>query len=153
VAPGAHEEPRGLVDSFYARALEEAYAFCGSKIVNPRRKCPHEPQFERLLRGPDRFQREVARFVLLHKRLERGSRRRTPLKSLYGHDADLFNAVTHSLGYILGERLYYALALGQISKAEVRHLFLDPLDDEGAPLLTYFDLASRVAEVPIPQRS
>ncbi len=153
IVSGASEDPRGLVDSFYARALEEAYAFCGSKIVNPRRKCPHEPEFERLLRGPDRFQREVARFVLMHKRLERGARPGVSIKALYRRDADLFNAVTHSLGYILGERLYYALARGHILKSEVRALFLDPLDEDGAPLLTYLDLASRLREVRIPRRS
>ena len=58
------------------------------------------------------------------------------MRQLYRRDADLFNAVTHSLGYILGERLYYALATGHILKREVRELFVDPLDDEGAPLLT-----------------
>ena len=152
VVSGVTEEPRGLVDSFYARALEEAYAFFGSKIVNPRRKCPHEPEFEKLLRGEDRFNREVARFVLLHKRLERGQRPRQ-LSRLYARDADLFNAVTHSLGYILGERLYYALARGRVLKSEVRTLFLDPLDEDGAPLLTYLDLASRLADVRIPRRS
>jgi hypothetical protein len=154
VVSGATDEPRGNVDSFYARALEEAYAFCGSKIVNPRRKCPHEPEFERLARGPDRFQRDVARFVLAHKRLERGERPGVALRNLYaGSDAELFNAVTHSLGYILGERLYYALARGRILKREVRQLFLDPLDEDGTPILTYLDLASRLADVRIPPRS
>jgi hypothetical protein len=153
VCSGASDEPRGLVDSFYARALEEAYAFCGSKIVNPRRKCAHEPQFERMLRGTDRFQREVARFVLAHLRLERGQRRNASLRRLYARDADLFNAVTHALGYMLGEKLYYALAHGRILKSEVRELFLDPLEEDGAPLLTYLDLTSRLRDVRIPSRS
>jgi len=154
VVSGAADEPRGLVDAFYARALEEAFAFFGSKIVNPRRKCPHEPEFEKHLRGRDRFQREVARFVLAHKRIERGERPHQSLRALYRHaDLDLFNAVTHSLGYILGERLYYALARGRIAKAEMRELFVDPLDEEGAPFLTYLDLVTRLADVRIPKRA
>ena len=154
VVSGASDEERGLVDSFYARALEEAYAFCGSKIVNPRRKCPHAPELEKLLRGPDRFQRLVARMSLAHLRLERGQRPRTALRTLYREaGADLFNAVTHTLGYMMGERLYYALARGRILKSEVRQLFLDPLDEEGGPFLTYMDLASRLADVRIPRRS
>ena len=154
VVSGASEEERGLVDSFYARALEEAYAFCGSKIVNPRRKCPHEPELLKLQRGPDRFQREVARMSLAHLRLERGERPRSAMRTLYREaGADLFNAVTHTLGYMLGERLYYALARGRVLKSEVRQLFVDPLDEDGAPFLTYMDLASRLRDVRIPDRS
>ncbi len=153
VVSGAGEEERGLVDAFYARALEEAYAFCGSKIVNPRRKCPHAPEFERLLRGPDPFTRQVARFVLDHLRIERGELLRASLRGLYrSRGSDLFNAVTHSLGYMLGERLYYALANGQMLKSEVRELFLDPLDEEGDAFLTYLDLSKRLAAVRIPAR-
>ncbi len=150
VVSGAGEETRGLVDAFYARALEEAYAFCGSKIVNPRRKCPDEPQFERLLRARDAFTREVARFVLAHRAMERGGR--APRTAWQNAGSELFNAVTHSLGYMLGERLYYALATGRLAKREVRELFLDPLDEEGEPLLTYMDLSRRLEAVRIPQR-
>ena len=153
VVSGGEGEPRGLVDAFYARALEEAYAFCGSKIVNPRRKCPHQPEFEKLARGRPGFTREVARFVLDHQRIERGERSQGALGKLYrSGGADLFNAVTHSLGYMLGERLYYALATGRMLKSEVRMLFLDPLEDDGVPFLTYLDLATRLADVRIPKR-
>jgi uncharacterized iron-regulated protein len=154
VVSGAGDEPRGLADAFYARALEEAYAFCGSKIVNPRRKCPHEPEFERLSGSGDLFTREVARFVLEHRALERatgrGLRRMETLYQTAG--SDLFNAVTHSLGYMLGERIYYALATGQMLKREVRELFLDPLEEDGAALVTYLDLSRRLADVQIPKR-
>ncbi len=154
VVSGAGEEERGLVDAFYARALEEAYAFCGSKIVNPRRKCPHAPEFERLLRGTDPFTRQVARFVLDHLRIERGELTRASLRAVFGsRGSDLFNAVTHSLGYMLGERLYYALATGRMLKSEVRELFLDPLDEEGDAFLTYLDLSKRLADVRIPARA
>jgi hypothetical protein len=154
VVSGASDDPRGLIDSFYARSLEEAYAFCGSKIVNPRRKCPHEPELERMLRGPDAFQRDMARMVLTHKRLEAGRRARGALHKLsQSSGADLFNAVTHTLGYMLGEKLYYALARGRVLKSEVRELFLDPLDEDGAPFQVYMDLAARLADVRIPRRS
>jgi hypothetical protein len=151
---GSAENERGLVDSFYARALEEAYAFFGSKVVNPRRKCPHEDELDALAGDPStaRFERRVAEFVLAHKQLERG--RRTPVvQKLYTlADADLFNAVTHTLGYILGDKLYYALVRGRIRKSEVRELFLDPLDEEGAAFHTYLYLASRLDRVRVPRR-
>ena len=153
VVSGAGDEPRPLVDAFYSRALEEAYAFCGSKIVNPRRKCPHEAEFERLARASDAFTREVARFVLEHRALEktgRGLQRLRPLWQSQG--SELFNAVTHSLGYMLGERLYYALATGRMLKRDVRALFLDPLAEEGEPLAMYLSLSRRLAAVRIPRR-
>ena len=158
VVSGATGEPLGLVDAFYARALEEAYAFCGSKIVNPRRKCPHEPEFERLARSGDGFTREVARFVLEYRAVERafehnsgrGLRRMRARYRTAG--SELFNAVTHSLGYMLGERIYYALATGLLLKREVRELFLDPLDEDCQPFLTYLDLSRRLANVRIPKR-
>ena len=150
VSGASSDEPRALPDAFYARTLEEAYAFFGSKIVNPRRKCPHEPEFERLARSGDRFAREVARLVLEHRAAERG---RLRPKGGAATSGDLFNAVTHSLGYMLGERIYYALATGRLLKREVRDLFLDPLSDIGAAFLTYLDLSRRLADVRIPQRA
>lgn len=152
VVSGADDAPRSMADSFYSRALEEAYAFCGSKIVNPRRKCPHEPEFQRILRAPEAgaFTREVAKLVLHHRAMERGGRA-SPGASRQAGPA-LFNAVTHSLGYMLGERLYYALATGRLLKREVRALFLDPLAEEGEPLLAYMSLSRRLASVRIPKR-
>jgi uncharacterized iron-regulated protein len=147
----AGDEPRGLVDAFYARALEEAYAFCGSKIVNPRRKCPHEVEFERMLRGGDAFTRRVARYVLAHRAVETGGRTRGAHRLSKAGPA-LFNAVTHSLGYMLGERLYYGLATGVCSKSYVRELFVNPLEEEGEAFAMYMMLSRRLAGVRIPKR-
>ena len=155
VVSGAGTDPRPLIDGFYARALEEAFAFCGSKIVNPRRKCAHQPEWERLSqRAPDAFTRDVARTVLRHLRIERGEQRPGALRTITGSSGpELFNAVTHALGYMLGERLYWGLHDGVLQKREVRELFLDPLEDEGAPFLIYLDLVTRTRSVKIPARS
>src|SRR5262249_45657589 len=149
VSGASADDARELPDAFYARALEEAYAFFGSKIVNPRRKCPHEPEFERLARAGDAFTRQVARLVLAHRAAERGRVRPNGAAHTSG---DLFNAVTHSLGYMPGGRLYYALATGALLKREVRDLFLDPLSDTGAAFITYLELSRRLSEVRIPPR-
>ncbi len=153
VVSGGQDEPRGLVDGFYTRALEEAYAFFGSKIVNPRRKCAHEEDFARLARGRRKTEQAIARAVLQHKRLEHGQRARG-LTTLYqGAGADLFHGVTHALGYILGEKLYYAMLGGLVNKAAVRKLFLDPLEESGDALRTYFELTSKLSEVRVPKRA
>jgi hypothetical protein len=134
------------MDGFYSRALEEAMGFFGSKVVNNRRKCAHERDWERSRTNRDLA--PIAELVLAHLALERGERVR-PAK-IYGEsDADLFNAVTHSLGYILGDKLYYAMLRGEISKQEIRALFFDPLED-GSAVHTYFQLARRVRRIKTP---
>ncbi len=146
-------EPKLLVDAFYARCLEEAIGFLGSKLINHKRKCADLPHFERILRSRHARpgERELGRFVLMHARAERGER--VPgLAKIFETDADMFNAVTHVLGYRLGNKLYYALVRGQIDKAEIRALFFDPWDDEGAAMATYFYLASRAGGIKLPEQ-
>jgi hypothetical protein len=139
-AMGTH---RGLIDSFYARALEEAMGFFGSAIVNPRRACPREDDFRRMLREEDPAMRLLAIMVLAHKRLERG-RRSSAVRRLYARtDPHLFDAVTHSLGYMLGDDLHRAMVRGRLPKREIRELFRDPLQDDGSAFHTYFYLARR----------
>jgi hypothetical protein len=152
VCSGSHE-PRGLVDAFYARCLEEAVGFLGSKLVNHKRKCAHLPHFERIMRrrAAPKEERDLARLVLLHARMERGEKPRG-LSFIYESDADLFNAVTHVLGYRLGDKLYYALVRGLMSKQEIRALFFDDWQDEGAALTTFLYLSMRTRKVDIPER-
>jgi len=162
VAAGGVSEPADLIDAFYARCLEEALGFFGSKVINPKRRCPHDRDFRE---DVDRFREygitavdgegyRVARFVLEHRRLEKGqSRRGDPwLKVIYAQDAEMFHRVTHALGYSLGDRLYYALKRERVSKAEIRELFLESFSAEEAPLLTYFAWARRLSGVRTPKR-
>jgi hypothetical protein len=104
------------------------------------------------LRSRDAFTRAVARCVLDHRALEKNGVRRLRAPSAASSD-ELFNAVTHSLGYMLGERLYYALATGRLLKREVRELFLDPLAEEGQAMVTYLTLSRRLAPIRIPARA
>lgn len=146
-------EPRLLVDAFYARIIEEAIGFLGSKLINHKRKCAHLQHFERLARsrsaGPE--EKRLARLVLRHTRLESGKRVRG-MAEVYECEVDLFNALTHVLGYRLGDKLYYGLVQGEITKVEIRELFLDSLEEDGAALTTYLYLLSRTATVRIPER-
>jgi uncharacterized iron-regulated protein len=147
------DEPRLLIDAFYARVLEEALGFLGSKLMNHKRKCAHIPYFERTLRTPGASRRDksLARLVLLHARLASGKRVRG-MSEVYECDAEMFNAVTHALGYQLGDKLYYALIDGSLEKSEIRPLFFDRFDEEGSTLATYLQLAARTRDVRIPDR-
>ncbi len=146
-------DPKLLVDAFYARCLEEAIGFLGSKLINHKRKCAHLAHFERVLRARNVSEedRELARLVIGHAKLESGQRVRG-LSRIYETDADLFNAVTHVLGYRLGDRLYYGLVRGLIDKQEIRQLFFDPFEDEGSALTTYMYLTARVQHAKVPER-
>jgi hypothetical protein len=154
VVSGDDDDARGLIDGFYARTLNEAFAFFGSKLVNPRRKCAHERDLRRLLarREVDAVARRAAELALSHKALERGVRGRAAGKAITA-GAEVWNAVTRTLGYILGEQLYYALIRGKIGKREVREHVSDPLEEDGAALGLYFYLVGKVGRTRIPKRA
>ncbi len=153
------EEPREVVDAFYANALHEALGFFGSKLVNHKRKCFHERDFQNLLayfqtvRVPkDRMlEYETAHLITEYKRLER---RGQPLEQteIFRSRMDLFLSITHALGYMLGDRLYYGMVKGRIARRRIRQLYLDPWLEEGEPVAVYLDLVRRLKGVRIPKR-
>lgn len=153
------EEPRAIIDAFYANILHEALGFFGSKLINNKRKCFHERDFENLLdyfesvkvRADRRLERETAIFVLEYKRLERDGRHLIKT-DIFRTRLDLFISITHSLGYMLGDRLYYGLMGRFISKEEVRELFVDPWHEDGEPLAAYMKLTRQLKKVRIPKR-
>ncbi len=161
------DDPRGLVDAFYVRVLNEAVGFLGSKLVNPKRKGPDEDELRARLHGarggldhrrlePPRrgegLERSAARYVLAHRRMEAGQH--LPwLSAVFHASPPLFNAVTHLLGYLLGDRLYYGLVRGAFTAEEARALYWEPFEDEGAAMMRYFELAARVGSVSVPKRS
>ena len=137
-------EPAALVDAFYARCMEEAIGFLGSKLLNHRRKAP---TIERLRRD----NRPLARAVALHAKLEAGERVRN-VRVLYESDIETFNAVTHVIGYRLGERLYYGLVEGAVTKEAIRDLFYERFEEEGAAITTFFYLVAQTRAVKVPER-
>ena len=62
--------PRRPVDAFYARCMEEALGFLGSKLLNPRRVCVDLAGWTEQFRSGRGEAREVAAFVLAHKAAE-----------------------------------------------------------------------------------
>lgn len=149
------DDPKGLVDAFYFRAMNEAIAFVGSKIVNPKRKCTHVRELTRIAEGEREATAQdvaAAEWVLAHKRMERGEL--VPhLSAVFKAPPALFNAVTHMLGYILGDQLYYALVRGRVTQSTIRTLFFEPLGDEGAAILMYFELIAKVGRLRPPRRT
>ncbi|OGQ91758.1 MAG: hypothetical protein A2289_11940 [Deltaproteobacteria bacterium RIFOXYA12_FULL_58_15] len=146
------QDPRLLVDAFYSRTIEEAVGFLGSKLINHKRKPPRLQRMERQAKKTgDSETRELLRLARKHISLEAGRRVRN-ISQVYECGAEMFNAVTHVLGYRLGERLYYGLLAGIIEKKEIRNLFFDNLEEEGAALATYLYFVSATASVKLPER-
>lgn len=153
------EEPRELIDAFYANILHEALGFFGSKLINNRRKCQHEKEFEDTNAYFERegvpkgreLEAEMASIVIEYKKLERKGRPFARLE-IFRTRMDLFIAITHALGYMLGDRLYYALILEKISKSDARALFEDPWIEEGEPVDVYLELVKKLKTVKIPRR-
>ena len=150
VVTGNMEPSYTPVDGFYARALEEALAFFGSKLVNPRRKAPHASGLEQRRRTGTTEERQVARLVLSHLALEQGRRDGSWPKLLDGADAAALNGVTHALGYMLGEKIWRAHVDGVVSKEEVQKLFRASLEGDGVAAGGYFALSARLAGVEVP---
>jgi len=48
--------------------------------------------------------------------------------------------LTHMLGHMLGDKLYFALLLNKVSKSFIRQLFHDPLEQPGLALGRYLEL-------------
>lgn len=127
----AMERPRRTSEAFYARCLEEALGFFGSKVINPRRNCAGTSEWAHRfgqLRGVDR---QVAAFVLAHKAAESGGPEEAFTLLPLRRDR-LFHGVSHALGYMLGEALYRAFDEGRVDRPQMRALFQDPFTDPRA---------------------
>lgn len=116
--------PRRGAQAFHARVLEEALAFFASRWIV--RERPHRDAEDWTLAlagsGPER---QAAAFVLAHLSAARGGQ---ALEAMIPR-GDLFQAVVHGLGYLLGDALDRAQRAGRISPAGVRALFRDPFED------------------------
>ncbi len=141
------EEPQDFISAFYSKTLNEALGFFGSKIVNHKRKCPKKKMFSAkyaLLKNKkrtkeDEFEFLLAHYILMHKKFEMGFVSKN-IKELFLLPQELFIAVTHVLGYMLGERMYNFLIEGKIAKDFIRNLFFNPFEEKDEARKTYFEL-------------
>ena len=136
----AMDAPRTRSQAFWARCLEEAVGFFGSRLLNPARRCTQLAEFGAMFAGGSPEQRDVSAFVLALKAAEAGGAKVSKQLLPLGDD-HLFHAVSHALGYLLGEALFRAFDSGRLSKRELKSLFVDPFEE---PAETYFALSSRL---------
>jgi hypothetical protein len=120
----AMEAPRPRAEAFFARCLEEALGFFGSRLVNGARRCTQLAEWSELFAHGAADQRRVAAFVLALKAAEGDEP--AAAKRLVPADDRVFHAASHALGYLLGEALFRAFDSARLHPLEVRGLFCDP---------------------------
>jgi hypothetical protein len=153
------EVPRDRVDAFYANVLHEALGFFGSKLINPKRKCFHLTEFRAMLRYfkshpvPQGRETEIetARLLLAYKLWEhRGMA--LAASFVFDQSHEVFFAITHALGYMLGDLMFYGLMSNVIRKSDIRKLFMSTWRDDGAPYKAYMRMIQKLRSVKIPKR-
>ena len=146
-------------DFFYARVLENALAYFGSRVLYPARAAVREADLRDL---NDQTREDVERqtglgftesnrainFLLLHRLLEVNAKQcddvRGSLDEGIRSSGAKFEYVTQQLGYLLGSDLYDAYLEGRATPRYVRGLFLTHVEEPGAARAAYFELVHKL---------
>jgi uncharacterized iron-regulated protein len=97
-------------DNFYARVVENAVAYFGSRVLYPARIAPES-------RDPTT--------------ISRAARERAAESAIAGN-GEKFETIARDFGYHLGSRIYDLYLAGKVKPGGVRRLFLAHLDEPGA---------------------
>jgi hypothetical protein len=136
-------------DWFYANLLTEALGFFGSKMINEKRKAPTESSL-RLFLGKVKQGMEsanqaetakISRLILQHTHLEKRTVRETDFRkkfaSVFSDRTAMPQMFSTQLGYMLGNRLYYAVKKGLIPLKDIRSLFYENFAHPGHAFAAY----------------
>lgn len=159
VCAGSPEEPLAQEEDFYYRAMTEAIGWLGSKVINQKRECYKEQDYYdfleqkagRKLSPREEEIRRISYYVKQHKAMERrlfknGGTSPT-LRKIFDLPTALHVGVAHALGYMLGDKMYYALMSKEVSKEEMRRLFRERLYRDGRAFELYMHYAARMKAV------
>jgi hypothetical protein len=136
-------------DYFYANVLTEALGFFGSKMINEKRKAPTESSLRLFLgkvkqgmESPNQAETvKVARLILQHMHLEKRSGRemdfRKKFAPVFADRTAMPQIFSTQLGYMLGNRLYYAVKKGLIPLKDIRALFYENFAHPGLAFAAY----------------
>jgi uncharacterized iron-regulated protein len=109
-------------DRFYARTLEHALAYFGSRVLYPARPAIADQEAcEFSAAACERFMHDARRA-----------------------GRDKFDMIAQRLGYTLGSQLYDAYLRGCVSRSVLRHLFLARIEEPGKARRTCLEVARRV---------
>lgn len=159
VLRGPLKKPVSAFDRFYRNVITECLGFFGSKFINEKRKAHSENSIRMYLgqvkRGELKHTNQdilqVGRFILQHFYLQRKTSDSTEFINKFFLQFNSQSAVTRmfstQLGYILGNKLYYALKKGRFSLKRVQGYFRDPFDEPTKAFNCYLEISNRVKKV------
>ena len=159
VLRGPSNTPASPFDHFYRNVITECLGFFGSKFINEKRKSQTENSLRRFLgkvkRGEvkqnDHETKQVSRYILQHFYLQRKT---TDAKEFvkkfhtqYKSRSVISRMFSTQLGYMLGNKLYYAVKRGKFPIERVREFFCDPFDKPMKAFNCYLEISERVKKV------
>ena len=148
----------GSDDLLYARCVEIALGYFGSRVLYPARSAVRVQDLYTLYSQPreaieDQSQfsyrdyMQMIDFIVLHKDFELNARQywETPELIAEGrrYTGERFEFVTEQLGTMLGSELYDAYVSGRVHKRFIRSLFFRDLNQPGAAHALYFSIVHR----------
>jgi hypothetical protein len=159
VMRGRRKKPRSPFDHFYSTALTEALGFFGSKLINERRKVQtlsamrtYIGSFKNAHKPPSKQERMkigLCHLLLSHRFLEHAES--DPMAffrkfdSVYADHKGMAVEFATQLGYMLGDRIYYAVKKRKFPLREVIDLFANGFSGPGKAFKRYLDLTAAVA--------
>jgi hypothetical protein len=146
-------------DLFYAKAIEHAVGYFGSRVLCPSRPPARESELYELYdetredveqRAPWALEEfiELVDLLALHRGFELNPKRYRELPQQIERGVQLtgdkLEYVTQQLGYMLGSEIYDAYVHGDLSRRYLKSLFLVHIDQPGVAPQTYFNIVRRV---------
>jgi hypothetical protein len=159
VLRGPLKKPVSPFDHFYRNVITECLGFLGSKFINEKRKAQSENSIRRFLgkvkRGEhgraDQETIQVARHILQHFCMQRKTTEAAEFDKKFHIQYKSRSAISRifstQLGYMLGEKLYYAVKRGRFSMERIREFFRDPFDQPMKAFNCYLEISDRVKKV------
>lgn len=145
-------------DHFYRNLITECLGFFGSKFFNEKRKAQSENSLRRFLgkvkRGEvktDQETTQIAKYILQHFYLQRKTTDPKEFIKKFHEQYKSRSAKTRifstQLGYMLGNRLYYAVKRRKFSVNRVREIFCDPFDEPIKAFECTLEISEQVKKV------
>ena len=158
VLRGPLRKPVSPFDSFYRHVIMECLGFFGSKFLNEKRKAQSENAIRRFLgkikRGDFKADQEsiqVAKYLLQHFYLQRKTTDPTEYIKKFHRQYKSRSAVSRifstQLGYMLGNKLYYAVKRGKFAIGRIREIFCDPFDEPMKAFECTLEISERIKKV------
>ncbi len=156
---GPLRTPLSPFDYFYRHVITECLGFFGSKFLNEKRKAQSENSIRRFLgkvkrgeqKGGDQETIQVARYILQHFYMQRKTTEAAEFIRKFHLQYKSRSAISRTfstqLGYMLGNKLYYAVKRGKFSMDRIREILRDPFDKPMKAFHCYLEISDRVKKV------